>query len=236
MMSGYRTILCAVVLATLAGLLRTGVTPTASAERQLYDEEANARQQLAVAKAEAAASGKHLLIVWGANWCGWCHELDRFYSTDPEISRLIADNYVLVRIDLGHRDKNMLLARNEYGLDFNELRIPHTSIRDADGNVIAERQSRAFGDPDDGIDAYLPEKIYAFLDGYKPSKRPARNSSGYERRRDIYDETADARQLVAEAKREAAASGKHVVIVWGANWCGWCHKLEYHFTRNEEIR
>lgn len=42
----------------------------------------------------------------------------------------------------------------------------------------------------------------------------------------IYDECSDQNIVLDEAKRRAAATGKSVLIVYGAEWCIWCHVFE----------
>jgi thiol:disulfide interchange protein len=41
----------------------------------------------------------------------------------------------------------------------------------------------------------------------------------------IYDETCDATKQIADALRLAQKENKRVLLQFGANWCGWCHKL-----------
>jgi thiol:disulfide interchange protein len=41
----------------------------------------------------------------------------------------------------------------------------------------------------------------------------------------IYDEKADGMKQIAEALASAKQGNKRVLLQFGANWCGWCHKL-----------
>ena len=41
----------------------------------------------------------------------------------------------------------------------------------------------------------------------------------------IYDETANAAKQIAEALALAQKENKRALLQFGANWCGWCHKL-----------
>ena len=115
---------------------RDNQTEHAEAPAPLYDEDADGRQQLAQAMARAGKERKRVLVVWGANWCPWCRHLQTQCEEDEKIQALLSDNYVEVHIDLGTRDKHMDLAK-EYGLEFNNLGIPHMSILDANGDVVA---------------------------------------------------------------------------------------------------
>src|SRR5262245_55240495 len=42
---------------------------------------------------------------------------------------------------------------------------------------------------------------------------------------DIYDTKADAKQLIAKAVAKAKSENTRVLVMFGGNWCGWCHKL-----------
>jgi C-terminal processing protease CtpA/Prc len=44
-------------------------------------------------------------------------------------------------------------------------------------------------------------------------------------RPDIYDESADGAKQIADALAVAKKEKKQVLLQFGANWCGWCHKL-----------
>lgn len=55
------------------------------------------------------------------------------------------------------------------------------------------------------------------------------------KRKPIYDETADAKELIAKAVRRAQRDDKQVIIEWGGNWCGWCHLLHDCFTKVPEV-
>jgi thiol:disulfide interchange protein len=54
-------------------------------------------------------------------------------------------------------------------------------------------------------------------------------------RPNIYDESADATKQIAEALAKAKQENKRVLLQFGANWCGWCHKLHKLFEADAEI-
>lgn len=55
-------------------------------------------------------------------------------------------------------------------------------------------------------------------------------------RADIYDPLANGEELIAKALERARLRDTHVLIEWGGNWCGWCHKLHHEFNQNELIQ
>ena len=51
----------------------------------------------------------------------------------------------------------------------------------------------------------------------------------------IYDESADGAKQIADALVRAKKEGKQVLLQFGANWCGWCHKLHKLFDSDRAI-
>ena len=51
----------------------------------------------------------------------------------------------------------------------------------------------------------------------------------------IYDETAEGKKQIAEALVIAKKEGKQVILQFGANWCGWCHRLHELFKADAGI-
>ncbi len=51
----------------------------------------------------------------------------------------------------------------------------------------------------------------------------------------IYDVKADGEKQIAEALAKARQEHKRVLLQFGANWCGWCHKLHCLFESDARI-
>lgn len=51
----------------------------------------------------------------------------------------------------------------------------------------------------------------------------------------IYDEKADGVKQIADALAVARKENKRVLLQFGANWCGWCHRLHKLFQTDEKI-
>src|SRR5947208_8783450 len=52
---------------------------------------------------------------------------------------------------------------------------------------------------------------------------------------DIYDESADGPKQLTHALEQAKKDNKNVLLQFGANWCGWCHKLHTLFDTDKAI-
>lgn len=51
----------------------------------------------------------------------------------------------------------------------------------------------------------------------------------------LYDEKADGAKQIADALSVANKEHKRVLLQFGANWCGWCHKLHQLFASDARI-
>lgn len=58
-------------------------------------------------------------------------------------------------------------------------------------------------------------------------------TAGMARASQIYDDSANARQAIASAIREASAAHKNIVLDFGANWCLDCHVLDEQMHQGE---
>jgi len=52
---------------------------------------------------------------------------------------------------------------------------------------------------------------------------------------DVYDESRDPAQDVAEASARAEAEGKRILLEVGGEWCGWCHRLDLFVREHPAI-
>lgn len=77
-----------------------------------YDEAANPQAQIEAALADAQREHKDVLIVFGANWCADCRDLDRAMHGSSE--SLIDARFIVVKVDVGNFDRHLDIARR-YG-------------------------------------------------------------------------------------------------------------------------
>jgi thioredoxin-related protein len=65
---------------------------------------------------------------------------------------------------------------------------------------------------------------------------PLRAASEYpEMGPDVYDTKADGKVLIADAVNRAHAGHKRVLLMMGANWCIWCHRLDGTFEHDTAV-
>lgn len=98
-----------------------------------YDEQADARRVVAAATKDAQASGKFLMITFGANWCPDCRSLYRKLTSD-EVADYTADLFQFANVDVGKFNRNRDLAE-ELGVDLSRG-IPVAIFFAPSGEVI----------------------------------------------------------------------------------------------------
>ena len=119
----------------------TSVTHVATAvaaehpEARPFDPEPALAAQEAVdtALADAALSGKHAIIVMGANWCHDSRALAGWFQT-PRFETMLQDNYIVRYIDVGQKDRNIDVAQR-FGLD-EIVGTPTIIVTNTHGDVL----------------------------------------------------------------------------------------------------
>ncbi|MCU0363324.1 MAG: thioredoxin family protein [Bacteroidales bacterium] len=125
--------------------------------KKLYDPSLDGMKQISEAVAKAKASGKHVLIQFGGNWCGWCIKFDAFCNADAEISKVITDNYIPVKMNFDPSNKNS--AANEYMGNPMRFGFPVFIIIDSGGKVIHIQDSALLEDGQ----GYSRQKVLNFF-------------------------------------------------------------------------
>ena len=102
--------------------------------KKLYDPALDGMKQIKEAVSLARSSGKHVFVQYGGNWCSWCIRFDAFCKADPEISKLINDNYIAVKLNYSPENRND--ASNEYLGNPTRFGFPVFIILDGKGKVL----------------------------------------------------------------------------------------------------
>lgn len=134
----------------------------------IYDPNADGKELVAATVQRAGAEHKNVLLMFGANWCIWCHRLHATLTTAPDLARALKENYELVMIDVNKRHG---VARNAdvdatYG-NPSKLGLPALVVLDATGKQLTTQDSGAL---EDGKSAHDPAKVMAFLKKWAPAK------------------------------------------------------------------
>jgi len=132
-----------------------------AASQPIYDEKADAPEQIRAAIAEASRRGKNIVLVFGANWCPDCHALDA-QMHKPELAGIIQKNFLILNVDTGHGDKNLDVAQ-KYGVPL-EHGIPALAVLDPHGKLLYAQDQGQFAD----ARHMSYESIKAFFEHWKP--------------------------------------------------------------------
>ena len=117
----------------LLGLVLTVALSAGAARAQpAYDESADAASDLQSAMATARSSGRHVIAIFGANWCPECRALSK--ALQGGAGRLLEREFVIVKIDIGNFEKNLDIAKS-YGNPLGDG-IPGAAVLTADNKAV----------------------------------------------------------------------------------------------------
>src|SRR6187551_2747549 len=73
---------------------------------KLYNPAADAKADIAAAVKKASAQHKNVLLQIGGNWCIWCLRFNELVTKDADLSKYLADNYVVLHVNWSRENKN----------------------------------------------------------------------------------------------------------------------------------
>ncbi len=127
-----------------------------AARPHIYDEAVDGSKQIAAALADARREHKRVLLIFGANWCGWCHKLHGIFSSDPAIAEKLKRGYVVAEIDVNKEHNKEVDGR--YG-NPTRLGLPVIVILDDKGSALTTKDSSEL----EHGRSYDTSKMLAFL-------------------------------------------------------------------------
>jgi thioredoxin-related protein len=181
----------------------------------IYNKTADTDASVAKAKERAQHDNKRILLMFGGDWCGWCHKLHELFRSDRTVAKLIYNEYVLVTVDLEAPGAAALQKTCKDALSKEELEkgvgYPFLAVLDSDGKVVKAQRT----DPLEEGDHHNPKKVADFLSEWKVAPK-------------------DANRVVADAQTRASSDDKLVLLTFGAPWCVWCHEL-HNWLAKEDV-
>jgi thioredoxin-related protein len=215
---GSLCIVAIIAVATIAQeLARTSGAKTgagSSKRASIYDKTADAKVQLATAINRAKHGDKRVLLMFGGDWCGWCHKLHDLFKSNREVAQILNNEYELVPIERESPNAAPLLEQCKDALSPDELQkgvgYPFLAVLDVGGKVVTAQRT---GVLEEG-DHHDPKRVAAFLEKWKVPPK-------------------DAKHVLDEALSRASSEDKRVFLVFGAPWCGWCHRLHDWMSQPE---
>jgi thioredoxin-related protein len=150
-------LLLAAALVLLAAML-PAQAPTA-AKPAIYDPDADMKAQITAAVKRAGAEERNILLMYGGNWCPWCHRLHELFAADAAIKKVLAERYIVLLVDVGEKPGQPL---NQDLVDLYRVKgfgYPALAVLDKQGKLLCA-QSTGVLEKGKGHD---PAKILAFL-------------------------------------------------------------------------
>ncbi|MCJ7524292.1 MAG: thioredoxin family protein [Candidatus Aminicenantes bacterium] len=147
----------AAVLVLLAAILPAEVR---SENRQaIYDPGADVKAQIAAAVKTAEAENRNIILMFGGNWCPWCHRLHALFLADTQIKKVLAERYILLLVDVGEKPGQPLNRDLADLYRIKDFGYPALAVLDKQGHLLCT-QSTGVLEKDKGHD---PVKVLAFL-------------------------------------------------------------------------
>jgi len=203
--------------AALAAQQGTGTQPKPAGRQPraaIYDKAADPKVEVEKTAQRAKKENKRILLMFGFEACGWCHKLHDLFASNQEIRKTLSNEYLVVMVDIGSPNASSLLETCKAALTPEELKkpfgYPFLTVLDANGKVVKAQPTDVLEEGDH----HDPKRVLDFLIG-SATPHP------------------DAKTVLEEALSRASAGDKRVFLIFGAPWCGWCHKLEDWLTQPE---
>lgn len=132
----------------------------------IYDPQVDANVLIADALAAAKSEHKNVLLMFGANWCVWCHRLHGTLENNAEVAATLARDFVLVMVDVNtrHGTKRNADVNERYGNPI-QHGLPVLVVLDATGKPLTTQET---GSLEEG-DGHSPAKVLAFLREWAPN-------------------------------------------------------------------
>jgi thioredoxin-related protein len=130
--------------------------------KKLYDPSLDGMKQIREAIVLARKEGKNVCIQYGGNWCSWCIRFDAFCKADSSIGRIIAENYIPVKLNYDQANKNN--EANSFLGNPARFGFPVFIIVDGKGHVIHIQDSSLL---EEGK-GYSKEKVTGFFIQWTP--------------------------------------------------------------------
>jgi len=162
-------IVCSITLLPGVGLFSPvyAAAPKDSPKKDIYDPGLDVKAAITSALVTAKKENKHILLMFGGNWCPWCHRLHKLLNSDAAIKTFLAENYILIMVDVGEKTDEPL---NRDLVDYyrvNNFGYPCLSMLDNNKGQLLGSFTTGILEKGKGHD---PERVLALLKAMAPHK------------------------------------------------------------------
>lgn len=136
--------------------------PSRAALPDIYPAPEQAKMELAAALKTAASTHRRVIVDFGGNWCPDCHVLDTYFH-DAVNKPILEANYVLVHVNIGHRDQNLDIAAL-YQIPLAKG-VPALAVLGTDGKLVYSQKTGEF----EAMRGMQSSAVTGFLTEWKPA-------------------------------------------------------------------
>ena len=133
--------------------------------KEKFDPLRDPAADLKTAIATAKRDGKRILLDVGGEWCVWCHILDGYIAANPDLAKILNENYVWLKVNMSEENENkaFLSAYPEI------LGYPHLFVLETDGMFLHSQDTS----PLESKKSYDNARFKEFLLKWIPEKKNA---------------------------------------------------------------
>jgi thiol:disulfide interchange protein len=129
----------------------------------VYDAARNPAKDLQDAVGEATRSQRRILLEVGGDWCLWCHFMDGFFESHPDLQEFRDSHYVTVKINFGKDNPN-----EEFLSHYPRIaQYPHFLVLDSQGKLLQSQDTGVF----EHGRTYNSKKLASFLKKWAPGAK-----------------------------------------------------------------
>jgi len=138
-----------------------------TAKQKIYDPALNVKEAIKTALQKCEKENKHMLLIFGGNWCPWCHRLHHLLKTDTALATFLKENYILIMVDVGEKPNEPL---NRDLVDLYRVKgmgYPSLAVLGKKGELLCS-QSSGILEKGKGHD---PVRVMGFMKANAPAKK-----------------------------------------------------------------
>ncbi len=112
-------------------------------EREKFDPQRNASDDLQTAIARAQKENKRIILDVGGEWCGWCRKMDYYFLENKALAKFRDDKFIWVKVNFSPENEN-----KEFLTKFPPISgYPHLFVLETDGSLLHSQDTALLQEP-----------------------------------------------------------------------------------------
>ncbi len=140
---------------------------TQKSKPDIYDPRANVKSLITSGLITAEEQNKHVLLMFGGNWCSWCHKLHELFESDVHIKTLLDTSFILIMVDVGKKNGKQINRDLVKKYRVEGFGYPALAVIGKDGTLLSA-QSTGVLEKGNGHD---PERVMRYLQSQAPGEK-----------------------------------------------------------------